>query len=173
MMNSNSILSPLAQILEPTEENIISCAESIKSGKVVGFPTETVYGLGASALNIEAVKKIFEYKGRPLSDPLIVHVTSVEMGKKLINIDDDTYKHFKLLSDKFWPGPLTMVLKANFNVISPILTASTEYIGIRYPNNLLAQKLIDYSGVPIAAPSANKFCHVSPVNPYHVYEDFK
>jgi L-threonylcarbamoyladenylate synthase len=168
--NDNRI--DLAKILEPTEENLRECAESIKLGQVVGFPTETVYGLGANALDIEAVKKIFEYKGRPLSDPLIVHVTSVEMGKKLINIDEETHKLFKLLSDKFWPGPLTMVLKANFNIISPILTANTEYIGIRYPKNEIAKKLIDYSGVPIAAPSANKFCHISPVNPYHVYEDF-
>lgn len=162
-----------AEILESSDENIKICAEKIREGQVVGFPTETVYGLGANALNVEAVKKIFEYKGRPLSDPLIVHVTSVEMAKKLTDIDEDTHKLFKLLADKFWPGPLTMVLKANFDVISPILTANTQYIGIRFPNNEIAKKLIDESGVPIAAPSANKFCHVSPVNPFHVFEDFK
>lgn len=170
--NTNDIRMEQAEILEPTEQNLRLCAESIKSGEVVGFPTETVYGLGANALNIVAVKKIFEYKGRPLSDPLIVHVTSIDMGKKLIDIDDETHQLFKLLSEKFWPGPLTMVLKANFNIISPILTANTEYIGIRYPKNDIAKKLIDYSEVPIAAPSANKFCHISPVNPFHVYEDF-
>lgn len=162
-----------AEILEASEENIKICANKINDGMVVGFPTETVYGLGANALNIDAVKKIFEYKGRPLSDPLIVHVTSIEMAKELTVLDEETYKLFTLLADKFWPGPLTMVLKANFEVISPILTANTQYIGIRYPKNEIAKKLIEYSKVPIAAPSANKFCHVSPVNPVHVFEDFK
>lgn len=172
-MNSKNDFEQLAEIMDPTDENIKLCAEDLKNGKIVGIPTETVYGLGANALNTEAVKKIFEYKGRPLSDPLIVHVTSVDMARNLTNIDEETTKLFNLLAEKFWPGPLTIVLKANFDVISPILTASTEFIGIRYPNHKLAQKIIDYSGVPIAAPSANKFCHISPVNPYHVFEDFK
>jgi tRNA threonylcarbamoyl adenosine modification protein (Sua5/YciO/YrdC/YwlC family) len=167
-MNSN-----IAQIVDSTDENIKMCAELIKKGEVVGMPTETVYGLAANAFNMTAVKKIFEYKGRPLSDPLIVHVTSVEMAKSLINIDNDTLNIFTSLAHKYWPGPLTIVLKANFDVISRTLTANTDYIGIRYPNNEIAKKLIDYSGVPLAAPSANKFCHVSPVNPEHVLEDFK
>lgn len=137
------------------------------------MPTETVYGLAANAFDIKAVRKIFEYKGRPLTDPLIVHVTSIEMAKELVNIDNSTFKVFEALAEKFWPGPLTIIMKANFNKLSPILTANTEFIGIRSPNNEIARKLIEYSGVPIAAPSANKFCHVSPVNPQHVWEDFK
>ena len=162
-----------ASILSATDENIKICAEGLKNGEIIGMPTETVYGLAANAFNLDAVNKIFFYKGRPLSDPLIVHVTSLEMALSLTKIDKDTKILFSLLAEKFWPGPLTIVLKANFEILSTILTANTNYIGIRFPKNEIAQKLIDYSGVPIAAPSANKFCHVSPVNPLHVFEDFK
>ncbi len=162
-----------AKIFSSTDENINICAEYIRKGGIVGMPTETVYGLAANAFDITAVKKIFEFKGRPLSDPLIVHITSIPMAESLVNFDENTLFIFKKLTNKFWPGPLTTVLKANFNELSPILTANTEFIGLRYPKNDIAKKLIEYSGVPIAAPSANKFCHVSPVNPQHVFEDFK
>jgi L-threonylcarbamoyladenylate synthase len=168
MMNTEN-----AKIFENTDTNIKLCADYIKQGGIVGMPTETVYGLAANALNPEAVQKIFEYKGRPLSDPLIVHVSSIEMTSNLIKLDEETEKVFKLLTDKYWPGPMTLVVKANFDIISPIITANTDYIGVRMPKNDIARKLIEYSGVPIAAPSANKFCHVSPVNPLHVFEDFK
>lgn len=160
-------------IFEAKDENIKYCAEYLRLGGIVGMPTETVYGLAANAFDIVAVRKIFEYKGRPLSDPLIVHITNINMAKELAKFDDKTLYIFEKLANKFWPGPLTIVLKANFEKLSPILTANTEFIGLRFPKNDIAQKLIDYSGVPIAAPSANKFCHVSPVNPYHVFEDFK
>jgi L-threonylcarbamoyladenylate synthase len=162
-----------AKILQNTDDNIKLCAEYITQGGIVGMPTETVYGLAANALNVEAVRKIFEYKGRPLTDPLIVHVSTVEMAKELVILDEGTEKVFNLLTEKYWPGPITIVVKANFNKISPIITANTDYIGVRMPKNDTARKLIELSGVPIAAPSANKFCHVSPVNPLHVYEDFK
>jgi tRNA threonylcarbamoyl adenosine modification protein (Sua5/YciO/YrdC/YwlC family) len=162
-----------AKIFEATEENIKLCAEYINQGKIIGMPTETVYGLAANAFDIEAVKNIFIYKGRPLSDPLIVHVTSIEMANDLIDIDEDTKYLFTLLANKYWPGPLTLVLKGNFNKISRTLTANTDYIGIRFPNNKIAQDLINASNCPLAAPSANKFCHISPVNPIHVYDDFK
>ena len=163
----------LAEILSANEENLRLCAEDIKNGKLVSFPTETVYGLGANALNIEAVKKIFEYKGRPLSDPLIVHVTSMEMALSLVEIDNKTEELFRILANKYWPGPLTIILKANYKILDPIITANTGYVGIRFPNHEISQKLINYSNLPIAAPSANKFCHISPVNPQHVFEDFK
>jgi tRNA threonylcarbamoyl adenosine modification protein (Sua5/YciO/YrdC/YwlC family) len=168
-MNSNIE----AKILTATDENIKLCAEYLVKGGIVGMPTETVYGLAANAFDIVAVKNIFEYKGRPLSDPLIVHVDSIEMAKKMIKIDEETNRIFDLLSNKYWPGPMTLVLKANFDILSPILTANTEYIGVRMPRNQVALKLISLAGVPIAAPSANKFCHVSPVNPHHVFDDFK
>ena len=163
----------LAEIISSSDDNLKICAEDIKNGKLVSFPTETVYGLGANALNIEAVMKIFEYKGRPLSDPLIVHVTSTEMALSLVEIDNNTEELFYILSKKYWPGPLTIILKANYKVLNPIITANTGFVGLRHPNHEIASKLINLSNLPIAAPSANKFCHISPVNPYHVFEDFK
>ena len=169
-IKNNNVLS---RLYEPTEENIHLCAEYIKNGGIVGMPTETVYGLAADAFNVEACFKIFEYKGRPLSDPLIVHVSSIEMAKKIIYINEEIEPLFNLIVKNFWPGPLTIVLKANLNLISKKILAGHDTVGIRFPTNPIAIKLIEYSGVPIAAPSANKFCHISPVNPYHVFDDFK
>lgn len=163
----------LSRLYEPTEENIRLCAEYIKKGGIVGMPTETVYGLSANAFDVDACFRIFEYKGRPLTDPLIVHVSSIEMAKKIIIINKEIEHLFNLLTKKFWPGPLTIVLPANLDLLSTKILANKDTVGIRFPNNDIAKKLIEYSGVPIAAPSANKFCHISPVNPYHVFEDFK
>ena len=163
----------LSRIYEPTDINIHLCAEYIKKGGIVGMPTETVYGLAANAFDVDACFKIFEYKGRPLTDPLIVHVSSIEMAKSIIIINKEIEQLFTLLTNKFWPGPLTIVLPANLDLISTKILAGKDTVGIRYPDHPIANKLIKYSGVPIAAPSANKFCHISPVNPYHVFEDFK
>lgn len=163
----------LSRVLPPTDENIKICADFIKEGGIVGMPTETVYGLAANSFDINACFKIFEYKGRPLTDPLIVHVCSLEMVKKITIIDKEIEPLLKLLTKHFWPGPLTIVLKANLNLLSKKILAGHDTVGIRFPNNDIAKKLIEYSDVPIAAPSANKFCHISPVNPYHVFEDFK
>ena len=163
----------LSRLYEPTVENIKQCAEYIKKGGIVGMPTETVYGLAANAFNVEACYKIFEYKGRPLTDPLIVHVSSIEMAKKIIIMNSEIKPIFDLLIKNFWPGPLTIVLKANLNLLSTKILAGNDTVGIRFPVNPIANKLIEYSDVPLAAPSANKFSHVSPVNPYHVFEDFK
>ena len=163
----------LSRLYDPTDENIRKCAEYIKNGGIVGMPTETVYGLAANAFNVEACYKIFEYKGRPLTDPLIVHVSSIEMAKKIIIINQEIEELFNLLIKNFWPGPLTIVLKANLNLLSTKILAGNDTVGIRFPVNKIANKLIEYSGVPIAAPSANKFSHISPVNPFHVFEDFK
>ena len=163
----------LSRLYEPTEDNIRQCAEYLKKGGIVGMPTETVYGLAANALDVDACFRIFEYKGRPLTDPLIVHVCSIEMAKKLIILNKEIEQLFNLLTQKFWPGPLTIVLPANLKILSNKILANKDTVGIRFPKNYIAQKLIEYSGVPIAAPSANKFCHISPVNPYHVFEDFK
>lgn len=172
--NNNSNNQPvLASVLEPTDENIKKCAEYILQGGIVGMPTETVYGLAASAFNVKACEKIFEYKGRPLNDPLIVHVSSMEMAEKIIEINKETLELFKILSNKFWPGPLTIVLKANLELIDKKLIAGGDSVGIRFPIHEIARKFINECNVPIAAPSANKFCHISPVNPFHVYEDFK
>ena len=163
----------LAIILQPNDDNIKECATYIKNGGIVGMPTETVYGLAANAFDVSACEKIFTYKGRPLTDPLIVHVCSMEMALQITEMDANTNELFTLLTNKFWPGPLTIVLKANLNLISRKILANADTVGIRYPVHEVAQKLIKESGVPIAAPSANKFCHISPVNPYHVFDDFK
>lgn len=148
------------------------CAGHIQNGDLVAFPTETVYGLGANALNELAVRKIFQAKKRPLTDPVIVHVNSVSEALALIDENDpeilQMYEHLAL---HYWPGPFTIISKAG-SLISPILTANTGFVGIRCPNHPLAQALIREAGVPIAAPSANLFAHVSPTTADHVMIDF-
>lgn len=132
-----------------------------------------MYGLGANALNAEACMKIFASKGRPLTDPLIVHVHSMEQGLSLINqSDDEMVKLFTSLGQRYWPGPLTLVVKANLDVIPLMITAQTGFVGIRLPNSPIALDLLRTAGVPVAAPSANKFGHVSPTKAAHVYKDF-
>lgn len=139
-------------------------AKYIREGKLVAFPTETVYGLGANALNPRAVAKIFELKERPSFDPLIVHIASVAQLEDLVlKIDERVY----LLAEKFWPGPLTMILPKS-NLVPGIVTSGLPTVGIRIPANEMALELIRTSGCPIAAPSANKFGRISPTNPAHV-----
>lgn len=139
-------------------------AKYINEGKLVAFPTETVYGLGANALDPLAVAKIFELKERPSFDPLIVHIASVNELKNLtINCDDRVLR----LAEKFWPGPLTIVLPKS-ELVPDIVTSGLDTVGIRMPNNPIALELIRKSGCPIAAPSANKFGRVSPTTAQHV-----
>ena len=140
---------------------------------MVSFPTETVYGLGANAHNADACVSIFTTKGRPLTDPLIVHVHSLEHALEQIDQSDEkVVSLFKLLAAKYWPGPLTTVVKANMKVIPSLVTAETGYVGVRIPNHQIALDLIRTSGLPLAAPSANKFGHVSPSKAEHVFSDF-
>ena len=140
------------------------------------MPTETVYGLGANALNADACKSIFAAKGRPLTDPLIVHVHSIQQGLELIDHghqnSEKVMEIFSKLAQKFWPGPLTIIVKANLEVIPSLITAETGFVGLRMPSSEIALELLKVSGVPIAAPSANKFGHVSPSKAEHVYNDF-
>lgn len=125
--------------------------ESIKQGKLVLFPTETVYGIGANALDEKAVKNIFIAKGRAQDNPLIVHIANIEMVNKLAkNIGEIEQK----LMQTFWPGPFTIVLEKK-PIIPQIITGGLETVAIRMPSNEIARKLIKYSGCPIAAPSAN------------------
>ncbi|CAG9331023.1 unnamed protein product [Blepharisma stoltei] len=148
------------------------CAEHLQQGNLVAFPTETVYGLGANALNEEAVRKIFQAKRRPLNDPVIVHVNSIQEALNLIDENDqEILNTYQYLASQFWPGPLTIICKAG-PLISPVLTANTGFVGIRSPRHPLAQQLIATAGVPIAAPSANLFSHVSPTSAGHVMQDF-
>jgi len=156
-----------AQVLPASDhESIRLAAEIIRGGGLVAFPTETVYGLGADALNPDAVAKIFEAKQRPSFDPLIVHIAmraSLDRLVETISLDDHR------LMDAFWPGPLTVVLPKRAQV-PDLVTAGLPTIAIRMPAHPVAQMLIREAGVPIAAPSANPFGYVSPTCAQHVLD---
>lgn len=145
-------------------ESIKKAARIIRQGGLVAFPTETVYGLGANALDPIAVARIFEAKERPTFDPLIVHVASLDgLARLAKRVDASVFR----LVETFWPGPLTVVLPKS-ELVPDIVTAGLATVGIRMPDNEWALRLIRESGCPIAAPSANKFGQLSPVTAYHV-----
>jgi len=135
------------EILNTTQEDLKKAGEKIQAGSLVAFPTETVYGLGANALDEQAVKSIFVTKGihndffpnlniftgRPLTDPIIVHVSCVEDARKITDTDEEIRELFQYLTEAFWPGPLTCVLKADLTKIPLIVTAGTGYVGLRQP----------------------------------------
>ena len=136
---------------EQNYEELKAPAEAIKQGKLVLFPTETVYGIGANALDEEAVKKIYIAKGRASDNPLIAHIANLEMLKKLVM---EVGKVEEKLIEKFWPGPLTIVFKKK-TVVPDVITGGLDTVAIRMPSDIIAHKLIEYSNCPIAAPSAN------------------
>ena len=147
-------------------EAIHLAAEMIKQGRIVAFPTETVYGLGADAFNPVAVARIFEVKRRPHFDPLIVHVAGYgDLNKLVMEIPSNAIK----LMERFWPGPLTLVLSKTGEV-PEIVTAGLPSIAVRMPNHPMAIAFIEKAGTPIAAPSANPFGYVSPTHADHVRE---
>lgn len=154
------------QILRATKTNINKAVEVIKNGGLVAFPTETVYGLGADGLNPIAVAKIFEAKNRPTFNPLILHISSPEYLDKIAQINNDKVN---LLIEKFWPGPLTLVMPKK-DIVPKIVTAGNDTVAVRMPNNKVALELIDRCEVPIAAPSANVFGRLSPTTASHVSE---
>ena len=143
---------------------ILRAAEIIKEGGIVAFPTETVYGLGADAFNPLAVARIFEVKRRPYFDPLIVHVANPSDVRKLAK---EILSNAKKLIERFWPGPLTIVLLKEED-IPDIVTAGLPTVAIRMPNHPMALSLIKESKCPIAAPSANPFGYLSPTTAEHV-----
>lgn len=151
-------------LFKANTENIKSASKIIKEGGLVAFPTETVYGLGADGLNPVAVAKIFEVKKRPAFNPLILHISRKDQLEQFSSVQND--KVFKLI-DKFWPGPLTLVLPRT-KIVPDIVTAGNPTVAVRMPNHPVALQLIEASGTPIAAPSANKFGHLSPTEAYHV-----
>lgn len=152
---------------KPEKNKIKTAAKIIKSGGLVAFPTETVYGLGADVFNQSAVKKIFLAKGRPFDNPLIVHIAEIKDLQKLsVKIPPTAIK----LAKKFWPGPLTMILNKKKSVLN-CATAELDTVAIRMPKNKIALELIRASGTPIAAPSANAFTKPSPTSAKHVIED--
>lgn len=149
------------------DEEFLDAAKALRDGKLVAFPTETVYGLGANALNTDAVKKIYAAKGRPSDNPLIVHIADVS---KLNELVAQIPEAAALLIEAFWPGPLTMVFKKS-NLVPDIITAGLDTVAVRMPDNSIAQKLIRESGVPVAAPSANISGRPSPTTHRHVIAD--
>lgn len=149
-------------MISPTE--LLAAAMAIRDGKLVAFPTETVYGLGANALDAYAVARIFAAKGRPASSPLIVHIASIAQARALAA---EWPRSAQLLAERFWPGPLTLVVK-KADIVPDNVSAGLDTVGIRMPANAVALELIRQSGVPIAAPSANRFTELSPTRAEHV-----
>ncbi len=155
------------QVLD--EHQIDIAAAILKDGGVVGIPTETVYGLAADALNGEAVAKIFQAKGRPMDNPLIVHVAAfddIERFRLVREIPDSA----KLLAKAFWPGPLTMIMKRT-DVIPPEVSAGLDTVAVRFPSHPVAQAVIRAADTPLAAPSANLSGSPSPTTARHVLND--
>lgn len=139
-------------------------AEVLRSGGLVAFPTETVYGLGANALDAAAVARIFEAKGRPANNPLIVHVARIEQARELAALWPATAER---LAARFWPGPLTLVVPRDLDV-PEIVTAGAATVALRIPAHPVARALLDLANLPIAAPSANRSNQVSPTQAEHV-----
>ena len=152
--------------IENAQEGLDEAVSLIKNGELVVFPTETVYGLGANAYDGEAVRKIFEAKGRPQDNPLIVHIASVRDAEKVARDIPDVYY---ALAERFMPGALTVVLPKS-DLIPDVVTAGGNTVAVRMPDNAVARELISRS-FPIAAPSANRSKHVSPTSAAHVYDD--
>jgi L-threonylcarbamoyladenylate synthase len=153
----------------PEQDAIHEAAHVIQRGGLVAFPTETVYGLGANALDAEAVSHIFAAKQRPASDPLIVHIADPSQLEH-IAVDIPPLAHD--LAARFWPGPLTLVLKRHPN-IPPNVSAQADTVAVRMPRHPIALALLAQSGLPIAAPSANLFARPSPTTAAHVLEDLR
>lgn len=149
-------------------EVIDHAADLIRSGGLVAFPTETVYGLGADAFNPTAVARIFELKGRPRFDPLIVHIAD---SRQVDDLADEVPEAARRLAGRFWPGPLTIVVTKK-PIVPDIVTAGLSTVAVRMPDHPLALDLIRAAGRPIAAPSANRFGRVSPTTAAHVAEQF-
>jgi len=150
------------------ETKLDSAVELLRSGEVVAFPTETVYGLGADATNNQAVKKIFEAKGRPSDNPLIVHLSNKE---QVYQYAKEVPEEAEKIMDAFWPGPITIILNVDKDTFAETVTAGLTTVGLRMPNHPLASKLIELTGRPLAAPSANTSGKPSPTVPDHVYHD--
>ena len=155
--------------VHPEVELLKEGAEWLRKGELVAFPTETVYGLGANALEASACAKIFEAKGRPQDNPLIVHVCDRAMADKLVEVWSP---EAELCVRHFWPGPLTLVLPKT-SLVPDVVTAGLPNVAIRMPSHPVALRLIEETGLPIAAPSANLSGKPSPTRGSHVWRDMK
>jgi L-threonylcarbamoyladenylate synthase len=157
----------LVSAQKPSLQAIAEAAALIRAGSLVAFPTETVYGLGANALDGSAVKRIFSAKQRPATDPLIVHLARL---RELPRVVAEVPPVVEQLAAAFWPGPLTLILPRGA-AVPAVVTAGRETVAVRIPHHPVAQSLINAAGLPIAAPSANRFGHTSPTTAVHVLAD--
>ena len=155
-------------ILAPTIDNIRTCALVLRAGGVVGMPTETVYGIAASIQSDVGLQRIFEVKGRPSDNPLIVHVASIEQACSLVAVD--YHGVLSAIASVYWPGPLTCVLPSA-DTVSPRITAGLRTVAVRMPQHGIARALIQELGCPVAAPSANRSGRPSPTTAQHVVND--
>ena len=155
------------RILGISEKDIQAAADILKTGGLVGFPTETVYGLGANAMDSEAVGKVYAAKGRPSDNPMIVHIAG---EKEMERLTDVITPDMKRLMEAFWPGPLTMVVPARPEV-PRVTTGGLDTVAVRMPDSSTALELIREAGCPLAGPSANLSGHPSPTTAAHVYDD--
>lgn len=157
----------MSRIVAASDTSIAEAAALLKQGGLVGMPTETVYGLAANALDGKAVARIFEAKGRPQFNPLIAHFSDVDEIQNFVKVTDDVLA----LAQRFWPGPLTMILPRSANCsVSELASAGLPTLAVRVPAHPVARKLIASCGFPLVAPSANKSGNLSPTNPAHVAE---
>lgn len=154
-------------VYPPTGPNLEFFADALRAGCLVAIPTETVYGLAALALNEHACRSIFAVKGRPLMDPLIVHIPDKSMAADLAELPEC----FDAISNAFWPGPLTLVLNKK-PIVPDLVTAGKPTVAIRMPKHPVAHQLLVSLGAPLAAPSANPFGYVSPSRAQHVADSF-
>lgn len=154
------------KLFQLTELKEAACL--LKEGELISFPTETVYGLGANAMDERAVKKVYAAKGRPSDNPLIVHVASIEEVEKYV---DEISDQSKELMAKFWPGPLTLIFKTKPGVFSKTVTGGLNSVALRMPDNTAALALINHAGVPLVGPSANTSGKPSPTTAAHVFHD--
>ncbi|MFA6721662.1 MAG: L-threonylcarbamoyladenylate synthase [Candidatus Cloacimonadaceae bacterium] len=166
VLSSTPVIATICpmELLDSSDKSLRAAGRAIAQGKLVVIPTETVYGLGADAFNPDAVARVFEAKRRPSFDPLIVHIASLDQIERLAS---EFTPKARLLAEKLWPGPLTMVLPKRPQVPG-IVTSGLDTVALRFPSHILARKIIEYSGTVVAAPSANPFGYVSPTTAGHV-----
>src|SRR5580700_2749428 len=158
----------MVKVVRASQVDIDAAVQALRDGDLVAFPTETVYGLGANAQNPAAVRKIFEAKGRPLGHPVIVHLDSPKFLHRWVS---EVPAAAAKLAERFWPGPMTLVLPRASNV-HDIVTGGQDTVAVRVPAHPMAQQLLTAFGGGIAAPSANRYGHVSPTRAEHVRDEF-
>lgn len=167
-MRNFEVQSPWTDILQPDDEGIARAAEILDAGGIVAFPTETVYGLGGDARNSTAVRRIYEAKGRPEHNPLIIHFADADSAMKYVDVNPLASE----LASEFWPGPLTLVLPILLDSgLSPAASAKYPTLGVRVPSDSVAMRLLGTFAGPVAAPSANRSGAVSPTEASHVLAD--